>query len=173
MFFGKENREISFPENYRVKLLDATENILSRIIKPRKPNFKVDWISPRKLVGLTHYHSKITQVDIQGVFVKTEKILESIDEEFSLIIDNRLIPMDKLYSLTELQNLSAYLKHELLKYIIVIIPNHLNASVKDYEIQRANGVILKNVSNVSEAFEFLFKSKFISEDTVIDKAFLN
>jgi NAD(P)-dependent dehydrogenase (short-subunit alcohol dehydrogenase family) len=164
--------DISFSKNYQTKVLGAIESLISRVIKSRKPNYKIDWIVPNKLAGLTHFHSEVTQEDIQGVSIATEKLLESVDEEFSLIIDNRLMSMANLYTLEQLQSHSPFLSHRYLKYVIVIIPNNLEVSDVDCEIQQSKGVRLKNVSKVSEAYKFLYKSGFIPKDGYIDHDFL-
>lgn len=173
LFIGNTFRDITFSKSYKTKLLKATEDLLSTWTKSRKPNFKIGWIASKKLAGLTHFHSEVTQEDIQGIFMATEKLLESVDEEFSLIIDNRLMLMQSLYTLEQLRSHSPFLNHRYLKYIIVIIPNNIKASDEDFEIQQSKGVTLKNVSTVSDAYEFLYKSKFILKDELFDNDFLS
>jgi hypothetical protein len=80
--------------------------------------------------------------------------------------------MANLYTLEQLQSHSPFLSHRYLKYVIVIIPNNLEVSDVDCEIQQSKGIRLKNVSKVSEAYKFLYKSGFIPKDGYIDHDFL-
>lgn len=172
LFTQKKSVDLAFSHSYKTKLLSHTADILSSLSQPRKPNYSIEWIVPKKLVGLTHFHAEVTQEDIQGVFETTEKVLEPADQAFSFIIDNRRMLMDKLYSLTQLQRQSRFLKHKYLKYIVVIIPSHLKISPSDSEIQHIDGISLKNVSTVSEAYAFLCATHFIQHEELIGQDFI-
>ena len=118
-----------------------------------EPNFKVGWVIPNKIAVLTHFHSAITPEDIQGVMTESGRLLQGADDEFHLIIDNRVAPLPKIYSLEQLQDSSPILSHPLLKYLVVVKPMHL--ILPEIEEESKNGVTLKNVASVQEAFQFL------------------
>jgi hypothetical protein len=121
----------------------------------RTPNYKVGWIIPDKLAGLTHFHSDIQREDVAGVFLETEKLLQNVDTPFHILIDNRLAPLNKIYSLEELQQFSAFLRHPFLNYIIIVKPDGLKLESDQIEVEEKNGVFLKNAATVPEAFDFL------------------
>lgn len=119
------------------------------------PNYKVGWILETKVAALTHFHSEITHQDIIGVFTETQQLLMDTKEPFQIIIDNRLAPLNKLFSLEELQNSSPLLLHPLLHYIVMVKPNHLELRSDDTLIEKRESTYLKNVSSIQEALNFL------------------
>ena len=121
----------------------------------RAPNYKVGWLVEHKVAALTHFHSEITPEDIRGVFTETQKLLKDVKEPFQLIIDNRLAPLNRIYSLEELQNASPPLQHPFLGYLIVVKPNQLELSFSEKAIQERNGKYLKNAASIEEAFDFV------------------
>jgi len=121
----------------------------------RTSNYKVGWISATKVAALTHYHSEITREDIIGVFTETQKLLKDVKGPFQIIIDNRLAPLNKIFSLEELQNSSPLLLHPLLNHIVIVKPNHLELSISETLIEKRESTSLKNVSSVQEALNFL------------------
>ena len=121
----------------------------------RTPNYKVGWILDTKVAALTHFHSEITQEDIIGVFTETQKLLQDAKEPFQIIIDNRLAPLNKLFSLEELQNSSPLLLHPLLDHIVIVKPNHLELGTNETLIEKRESTTLKNVSSIHEALDFL------------------
>lgn len=121
----------------------------------RTPNFKIGWLIPQKMAALTHYHSEITQDDIIGVFTETQKLLQNAKEPFQIIIDNRLAPLKKMYSLEELQNSSPLLLHPFLNHIVIVKPNHLELRINETLIEKRESTYLKNVSSIHEALDFI------------------
>tara|TARA_R110000868_G_scaffold411291_1_gene702873 strand:- start:1594 stop:2022 length:429 start_codon:yes stop_codon:yes gene_type:complete len=121
----------------------------------RTPNYKVGWLIETKVAALTHFHSEITQEDIIGVFTETQKLLQDMKELFHIIIDNRLAPLNKIFSLEELQNSSPILLHPLLSYIVIVKPNHLELRINETVIENREGKYLKNVSSIHEALDFV------------------
>lgn len=128
----------------------------------RTPNFKVDWILPQTLAGLTHFHPEITREDIMGVFEHTHALLQYVEKEFHILIDNRLAPLPYLYSLTELQAFSPVLSHPLLRYVVIVKPNHLTLGTSNMDVEASKDVLLKNVSTVREGMDFLIRQGVVS-----------
>ncbi|WP_300666318.1 hypothetical protein [Fluviicola sp.] len=121
----------------------------------RTSNYKVGWILETKVAALTHFHSEITHEDIIGVFTEAQKLLQDVKESFHIIIDNRLAPLNKLFSLEELQNSSPLLLHPLLNHIVIVKPNHLELRPNETFIEKRGRVTLKNVASIHEALDFL------------------
>jgi hypothetical protein len=121
----------------------------------RTPNYKVGWIIETKVAALTHFHSEITHKDIIGVFTETQKLLQDVKEPFQIIIDNRLAPLNKIYSLEELQNSSPLLLHPFLNHIVIVKPNHLELRINETLIEKRESTYLKNVSSIHEALDFI------------------
>lgn len=121
----------------------------------RTSNYKVGWILETKVAALTHFHSEITHEDIIGVFTETQKLLKDVKEPFQIIIDNRLAPLNRIFSLEELQNSSPLLLHPLLDHIVIVKPNHLELRINETLIEKRESTSLKNVSSVKEALNFL------------------
>lgn len=121
----------------------------------RTPNYKLGWIIENKVAALTHFHSEITHKDILGVFEETQKLLQDAKEPFQIIIDNRLVPLNKIFSLEELQNSSPLLLHPLLNHIVIVKPNHLELKINETFMEKRKSTYLKNVSSIHEALDFL------------------
>ncbi|KQC00839.1 hypothetical protein [Pedobacter sp. Hv1] len=121
----------------------------------RAPNYKVGWILETKVAALTHFHSEITHEDMIGVFTETQKLLMDTKGPFQIIIDNRLAPLNKLFSLEELQNSSPLLLHPFLDHIVIVKPNHLELRINETPIEKRKSTYLKNVSSIQEALNFL------------------
>ena len=121
----------------------------------RIPNFKVGWLLEKQVAALTHFHSDITDEDIQGVTQKTVCLLQEMETPFHILIDNRLVHLHKIYSLVELQNSSPIFLHPCLSYVVMVKPNHLSLSNDKMLTEQCNNVHLKNVPGILEAFEFL------------------
>lgn len=121
----------------------------------RTPNYKVGWILENKVAALTHFHSEITHEDIIGVLTETQKLLQDAKEPFQIIIDNRLAPLNRVFSLEELQNSSPLLLHPLLNHLVVLKPNHLELSINETLVEKRKSTYLKNVSSLQEALDFL------------------
>lgn len=121
----------------------------------RTSNYKVGWIIENKVAALTHFHSEITHEDIIGVFTEAQKLLQDAKEPFQIIIDNRLAPLKKIFSLEELQNSSPLLLHPLLNHIVIVKPNHLELRIHETLIEKRASTYLKNVTSIDEALDFL------------------
>lgn len=119
------------------------------------PNYKVGWLIQNKVAALTHFHSEITHEDFIGVFTETQKLLQDVNETFHIIIDNRLAPINKIYSLEELQKSSSLLLHPFLSYLVIVKPNHLELGNKEAILEKRKNVCLKNVSSINEALTFI------------------
>lgn len=121
----------------------------------RVSNYKVGWILENKVAALTHFHSEITYEDISGVALEAQKLVQDVKEPFHLLIDNRLAPLSKLFSLEELQNASPLLRHPLLNHVVIVKPTHLVVRINETLIEKRGSTSLKNVSSIDEALDFL------------------
>lgn len=121
----------------------------------RAPNYKVGWLVDQKLAALTHYHPNITPEDIMGVYTESHNLLEGVTTPFHLFIDNRLAPFDKIYTLSELLEMSPLLRHPYLSHIVVVKPNHLKLYAIDVVLQTQAQVSLQNVDSVQDGISFL------------------
>lgn len=139
----------------------------------RTPNYKVGWIIPGKLAALTHFHSDITPEDIMGVFSETQKLLENVDQHFHILIDNRLAPLEKIYSLEELQHFSPFLRHPFLNHLVIVKPEKLKLEESQTKEERQGNVCLKNVSSIQEAFNFFQETAPDFDKDEIDQQFFS
>ena len=177
LFVGKKGHLLNFERAYREKLWNVSEELIEAVThrkeaaEKREPNFKLGWISPKRLAGLTHFHPEITQDDMMGVYHGASELLKGADQEFHMIIDNRMAPLNALFTLQELQAMSPFLQHPLLKYLVVVKPLHLTLNEEQAQIQEANGVLLKNVSGIEEGMNFLKKNQALSGITAPDPQF--
>lgn len=137
----------------------------------RNPNFKLGWVMKPNIAGLTHFHSEITQEDILAVYQETNALLQGIRSELDIIIDNRMVPMESLLSLADLQQSFHFLKNEFLRYIVMVKPMHLKISTEAIPIEKSEGVQLKYVSSIQEAMNFLMEKNPDLKKGISDRDF--
>ena len=121
----------------------------------RTPNFKIGWILSNKVIALTHFHHEITKEDISAIMEESVNMLKNVTKEFHMIIDNRVAPIDQLYTLEQLQQSSPILSHPYLRYLILIKPLQISTIDLHQETEENGNVILKNVESVKDAIRTL------------------
>lgn len=85
-------------------------------------NYKVGWVIPGQVLGLTHFHPIVTAEDIQGVIETTEKLLTSMTRRFHIIIDNRIVKMDSLTTLQQMKQAAPFLANFHLREVVLVVP---------------------------------------------------
>jgi len=125
-------------------------------------NYKVGWLIHNKLAALTHYHANITEDDIKGVIADADELIQGISSPISIIIDNRKAPLSKIFSLEQLRAMSPFLNNTMLRWIIIIKPEHLSIK-NNTEIEHSDMIRLKNVSTIEEAVLFMNENHITDE----------
>jgi hypothetical protein len=121
----------------------------------RLPNFKLDWFVPQSVIGLIHFHADVTPDDVRGVIQTGQDLIATIDHEFHLLIDNRVVNMPTLLTLQQMQYMVPYMNHPNLRWVLVVKPEQLEQDVSTLPVEQEGRVQLKNVSTLPEAFDFL------------------
>ncbi len=121
----------------------------------RQPNFKLDWLIPNQIIGLTHFHSDVTSEDVMGVIQKGQELTSSIENEFHILIDNRAVNMPAPISLSQMKQMVSYMNHPLLRWVLVVKPESLALDTSDLPVEKDGTVHLKNVSSLTQAIDFL------------------
>lgn len=121
----------------------------------REPNFKLGWYVPDQVAGLTHFHSDVTQEDFMGVIQTGVELLSDTNQEFHVIIDNRFVEMSAPVPLSQMQSMAPYMKHPMLRWVVVVKPENLELDTAHLPIEQSGHVQLKNVSSLQEALEQL------------------
>jgi hypothetical protein len=140
-------------------------------IPMRTPNYKVGWLITNKIAALSHFHSEITQEDLMGVFTETQRLLKDTQKPFQVIIDNRLAPINKIYTLAELQQSSPLLSHPLLQYIVIVKPQHIELQPEHLALETRHGIHLKNVASIGEAIEYVGRMSTDGDMADMDTSF--
>ncbi len=121
----------------------------------RQPNFKLDWLVPNQIIGLTHFHSEVTPEDVTGVIQKGRELTSSVENEFHILIDNRVVNMPAPISLSLMKQMVSYMNHPSLRWVLVVKPTSLALDTSDLPIEKDGAAHLKNVSSLAEAIDFL------------------
>ncbi len=121
----------------------------------RQPNFKLDWFIPQSVIGLTHFHADVIPEDFEGVLQAGQELTKTIDHDFYLLIDNRVVNMPALISLQQMRQVVPYMSHPNLRWVLVVKPEQLQQDTSALPVEQEGQVQLKNVSDLSEAFDFL------------------
>jgi hypothetical protein len=121
----------------------------------RAPNYRVGWYIPHQIAALTHFHSDVTSEDFQGIVEAGQQLLTSVSAPFHIIIDNRKVTMASPASLEQMRQMVPYMSHPLLRWVVVVKPEHLSLNTASLPIDQAGETRLKNVSSLQEAFLYL------------------
>ena len=117
----------------------------------RPPNYKLDWYIPDQVIALTHFHPDVTTDDIMGVIQTVENLLRNVENEFHMIIDNRVVNMPSPVGLAQMQEMVPYINHPMLRWIVVVKPMSLELDTSQMPIEHSGKVQLKNVASLQEA----------------------
>ena len=89
------------------------------------------------------------------------------NNEFHIIIDNRKVGMSAPASLSQMKQMVPYMNHPLLRWVVVVKPEHLVLNTEDLPIEQEGETRLKNVSSLAEALSYL---RHIAGDLQWDQA---
>jgi hypothetical protein len=121
----------------------------------RQPNYKLDWFIPNQITALTHFHSDVTAEDFMGIIQTGQELLSNVENEFHVIIDNRVVEMSSLVSLSQMKQMVSYMNHPLLRWVVVVKPETLILDTSSLPIEKEGETQLKNVSSLREAIRYL------------------
>ena len=121
----------------------------------RQPNYRIGWYIPYQVAALTHFHPDVTVEDLTGVVQEGQELLKQVSNEFSIIIDNRVVGMSTLASLTQMRQMVPYMSHPLLRWVVIIKPERLALDTDTLPIEAEGATQLKNVSSLEEALGYL------------------
>jgi retinol dehydrogenase 12 len=154
LFANKKPLPLRFDALYKERLWQKTHELLETagVRFTRAPNYKVGWLVPGAVAALTHFHAAITPEDIAGVESEAQTLLRDVQAPFHIVIDNRVAPLDRIYTLDELQRASPLLRHPHLTHLIIVKPAHLE--LPGEAVERRGNVCLKNVASIDEAIDY-------------------
>lgn len=121
----------------------------------RQPNYRLGWYIPNQVAALTHFHPEVTAEDFMGVVQAGQELLQHVNNEFHIIIDNRVVGMSAPVSLGQMRQMVPYMNHPLLRWVVVIKPKQLALDTDSLPIEKEGATQLKNVSSLEEAFKYL------------------
>jgi hypothetical protein len=121
----------------------------------RQSNYRVGWYVPNQIAALTHFHPDVTAEDIQGVFQGAQELLQHVSNEFHMIIDNRVVGMSSPVSLSQIRQMAPFMNHPLLRWVVVVKPEHLALDTDSLPVEGEGETRLKNVASLEEAIKYL------------------
>jgi hypothetical protein len=121
----------------------------------RQPNYQLGWYVPNQIAALTHFHPDVTAEDFLGVVQAGQELLQQVSNEFHIIIDNRVVGMSSPASLGQMKQMVPYMNHPLLRWVVVIKPNHLALDTASLPVEQEGSAQLKNVASLEEAIRHL------------------
>jgi hypothetical protein len=121
----------------------------------RQPNYRLGWYIPQQIAALTHFHPDVTSEDFIAVVQAGEELLQDVRNEFHVIIDNRVVGMSSPAKLSQMKQTVPFMNHPLLRWVIVVKPQHLVLDTNNLPIEQYGLTLLKNVSSLKEAFSYL------------------
>lgn len=92
--------------------------------------YRVGWVIPYQVAGLTHYTEEVTNQDIEAVLDEAYALLSDVEHPFHLIIDNRNLRHTRLTTLAELAEV---LPFPMLERIVVVVPRTYHGALLPVE----------------------------------------
>src|SRR6185503_1173403 len=114
----------------------------------RQPNYQLGWYIPNQIAALTHFHPDVTAEDFQGVVQAGQELLQHVNSEFHIIIDNRVVGMSSPASLGQMKQMVPYMNHPLLRWVVVVKPEHLALDADSLLVEQDGAAQLKNVASL-------------------------
>lgn len=121
----------------------------------RQPNYQLGWYVPNQIAALTHFYPDVTAEDFLGVVQAGQELLQQVGNEFHIIIDNRVVGMSSPASLGQMKQMVPYMNHPLLRWVVVVKPEHLAFDTDSLPIEQQGAAQLKNVASLEEAIRHL------------------
>jgi hypothetical protein len=84
-----------------------------------------------------------------------QELLQHIGNEFHIIIDNRVVGMSSPASLGQMKQMVPYMNHPLLRWVVVVKPEHLALDTDSLPVEKEEAAQLKNVASLEEAIRHL------------------
>jgi hypothetical protein len=137
----------------------------------RQANYRIGWYIPHQIAALTHFHSDVTMEDFMAVVQEGQELLQDMRNEFHVIIDNRVVAMSSPAKLSQMKQMVSFMNHPLLRWVIVVKPQHLLMDTDTLPIEREGETQLKNVSSLGEAMSYLREIALDLQWEQADKAF--
>lgn len=115
-------------------------------------NYKVGWVIPAQVLGVTYFHPIVSPEDLEGVVDTTQKLLAGMTRRFHIIIDNRIVKMDSLTTLQQMKQIAPFLANYHLREVVMVVP----LDTKELPEPQSDGYItLTYVRSIEEAIEYL------------------
>jgi hypothetical protein len=121
----------------------------------RRPNYQLGWYIPNQVAALTHFHADVSAEDFMAVIQAAQDLLQHVDNEFHIIIDNRVVAMSAPATLAQMKQMVPFMSHPRLRWVVVIKPEQLPLDTESLPIERDGATQLKNVSSLKEALGHL------------------
>jgi hypothetical protein len=78
-----------------------------------------------------------------------------VRNEFHVIIDNRVVAMSSPATLSQMKQMVSFMNNPLLRWVVVVKPQHLVLDTNSLPIEQEGETQLKNVSSLQEAMGYL------------------
>jgi hypothetical protein len=117
--------------------------------------YNVGWFIPQQVMALTHFVPEVTPDDFTDIVHKTNQCLKEVAQPFYMLIDNRIIQSEQVVSLDVILNTLPQLRLSPLRWMIMILPQHIRQQAASMPSQRVGDIQLMYVANLAAAFDAL------------------
>jgi len=117
--------------------------------------YKADWLITQQILALTHFDSVVTPDDFAGIASDTARAIEDVENTFHVLIDNRIIESTNIAPLDLMLQAMPVMNHPQLRWIVVILPEHIKEQAQELEIQKAGDIQLRYVDSLETAYQHL------------------
>ena len=115
--------------------------------------YKADWLIDGQVLALTHFDPVVTAEDFASILSDTSNALESVNREFHVLIDNRIIRDTTVASLDMMLQAFPAMNHPQLRWIVMILPDSIKHQAHDMAIQQNGQIQLGYVDSLERAYQ--------------------
>jgi hypothetical protein len=117
--------------------------------------YRVGWVIPNQVAGLTHYTPEVTLDEFQSIAGESNAMLNDIDKPFHIVIDNRIMNMAFLPDLQALQGAAPYMSNPYLRHVVMIKPQVMEGLAKDLPSYTDGNITLTYVDEIQDVVDLL------------------
>lgn len=115
--------------------------------------YKAGWLVKDHILALTHFEPVVTMEDFRDIAADAHAALQEATQPFHLLIDNRIIAERTVASLDTMLKALPILENSHLRWIVVVLPEAIQETAANREVQRHGSIQLKFVDSLSSAFQ--------------------
>ena len=113
--------------------------------------YRAGWLIHKKVLALTHFLPVVSPKDYMDITATISDALLEVDQEFHVLIDNRIIADVTVMSLEALIEASPLFRHPQLRWTVIVLPEPIKDRAGEMKVQQQGSIQLIYVNCLDAA----------------------